>query len=68
MVVAHGGSRVHEAGRPVAPTRHKVSCLLALIAGLALVVCGAELLISRNQGDFPSNGPTVLSPLLGVGL
>ena len=48
-VVAHGGSRVHEAGRPPAATRHKILCLLALIAGLALVVCGAELLIGSMK-------------------
>ena len=48
-VVAHGGSRTHEADGDVAPTKHKVVCLLSLVFGLALVVCGSELLVGSMK-------------------
>jgi len=48
-VVAHGGSRVHAEGKAPAPTQHKVLCLGLLVGGLALVVCGSELLIGSMK-------------------
>ena len=49
VVVAHGGSRMHAAGRPPVPAQRKLLCLLLLVAGLALVVCGSELLIGSMK-------------------
>ena len=48
-VVAHGGSRVHAAGRPVVPAQRKLLCLLVLVGGMVLVVFGSELLIGSTK-------------------